>query len=104
MPKKMTFAPLGRASGNKVTGREKFLAGVKAKVPWSRLPAPVDAHCPRMGRKGGRPATPPEVALRIFCLRQWRLKLPDQDKTAPAASKSGHCGRNEGSNRHSIMP
>lgn len=71
MPKQMTFASLAHASKKKVTRREKFLAEMEAVVPWSRLLALIEPHYPKMGRKGGRPAMPLEVMLRIYCLQQW---------------------------------
>lgn len=71
MPKQMTFASLAHASKKKVTRREKFLAEMEAVVPWSRLLALIEPHYPKMGRKGGRPAIPLEVMLRIYCLQQW---------------------------------
>lgn len=71
MPKQMTFASLAQACKKKVTRREKFLAEMEAVVPWSRLLALIEPHYPKMGRKGGRPAMPLEVMLRIYCLQQW---------------------------------
>jgi len=71
MPKQMTFASLAHASKKKVTRREKFLSEMEAVVPWSRLLALIDPHYPKMGHKGGRPAMPLEVMLRIYCLQQW---------------------------------
>ncbi len=71
MPKQMTFASLAHASKKKVTRREKFLAEMEAVVPWSRLLALIEPHYPKMGHKGGRPAMPLEVMLRIYCLQQW---------------------------------
>jgi len=71
MPKQMTFASLAHASKKKVTRREKFLAEMEAVMPWSRLLALIEPHYPKMGRKGGRPAMPLEVMLRIYCLQQW---------------------------------
>ncbi len=71
MPKQMTFASLAHATKKKVTRREKFLAEMEAVVPWSRLLALIEPHYPKMGCKGGRPAMPLEVMLRIYCLQQW---------------------------------
>jgi len=67
----MTFASLAHASKKKVTRREKFLAEMEAIVPWSRLLVLIEAHYPKMGSKGGRPAIPLAVMLRIYCLQQW---------------------------------
>ena len=71
MPKQMTFASLAHATKKKVTRREKFLAEMEAVVPWSRLLVLIEPHYPRMGSKGGRPAIPLAVMLRIYCLQQW---------------------------------
>jgi len=71
MPKQLTFASLAHATKKKVTRREKFLAEMEAVVPRSRLLALIEPHYPKMGHKGGRPAIPLEVMLRIYCLQQW---------------------------------
>jgi transposase, IS5 family len=71
MPKKMTFASLAQTTKKKVTRRKKFLAEMDAVVPWSRLLALIEPHYPKMGSKGGRPAIPLDVMLRIYCLQQW---------------------------------
>jgi transposase, IS5 family len=71
MPKQMTFASLAQTTKKKVTRREKFLAEMEAVVPWSRLIGLIEPHYPKMGRKGGRPAIPLDVMLRIYCLQQW---------------------------------
>lgn len=71
MPKQMTFASLAHATRKKVTRREKFLAEMEALVPWSRLLVLIEPHYPKMGSKGGRPAIPLAVMLRIYCLQQW---------------------------------
>lgn len=71
MPKQMTFASLSHATKKKVTRREKFLAEMEAVVPWPRLQALIEPHYPKMGSKGGRPAIPLAVMLRIYCLQQW---------------------------------
>ena len=71
MPKQMTFASLAHTTKKKVTRREKFLAEMEAVVPWPRLLALIEGHYPKMGSKGGRPAIPLEVMLRIYCLQQW---------------------------------
>lgn len=71
MPKQMTFASLAHTTKKKVTRREKFLAEMEAVVPWPRLLALIEDHYPKMGSKGGRPAIPLDVMLRIYCLQQW---------------------------------
>ena len=71
MHKQMTFASLAHTTKKKVTRREKFLAEMEAVVPWPRLLALIEGHYPKMGSKGGRPAIPLEVMLRIYCLQQW---------------------------------
>lgn len=71
MHKQMTFASLAHATKKKVTRREKFLAEMEAVVPWPRLQALIEPHYPKMGSKGGRPAIPLEVMLRVYCLQQW---------------------------------
>jgi IS5 family transposase len=71
MPKQMTFASLAHSTKKKVTRREKFLAEMEAVVPWSRLVVLIEPHYPKMGSKGGRPAIPLTVMLRIYCLQQW---------------------------------
>ncbi len=71
MPKQMTFASLAHASKKKVTRREKFLAEMDAVVPWVRLLALIAPYYPKMGTKGGRPAIPLDVMLRIHCLQNW---------------------------------
>lgn len=71
MPKQMTFASLADASVKKVTRREKFLSEMEAVVPWVRLLALIVPYYPKMGTRGGRPAIPLEVMLRIYFLQQW---------------------------------
>jgi len=71
MSKQMTFSSLAHATKKKVTRREKFLAEMETVVPWSRLLALIEPHYPKMGSKGGRPAMPLAVMLRIYCLQQW---------------------------------
>ena len=71
MPKQMTFASLAHASRKKVTRREKFLSEMEAVVPWVRLLTLIAPHYPKMGTRGGRPAIPLEVMLRIYCLQNW---------------------------------
>ena len=71
MPHQMTFASLAHATKKNVTRREKFLSEIEAVVPWSRLLALIEPYYPKMGSKGGRPATPLGVMLRIYCLQQW---------------------------------
>lgn len=71
MPKQMTFASLAHTTKKKVTRREKFLAEMEVVVPWSRLLALIEPHYPKKGSKGGRPAIPLGVMLRIYCLQQW---------------------------------
>ncbi|MFQ5624376.1 MAG: IS5 family transposase [Paracoccaceae bacterium] len=71
MPKQITFASLAHASKKKVTRREKFLSEMEVVVPWPRLLALIEPRYPKMGSKGGRPAIPLAVMLRIYCLQQW---------------------------------
>ena len=39
----------------KQTRRELFLAQMGTVVPWTRLLALIEPHCPKAGPKGGRP-------------------------------------------------
>ncbi len=41
---------------------------MEAVVPWARLTALIEPHYPKAGPKGGRPAMPLEVMLRVYCL------------------------------------
>ncbi len=71
MQKQMTFASLVHPTKKEVTRRERVLGEMGRVVPWSRLLALIEPHYPKMGAKGGRPAIPLEVMLRIYCLQQW---------------------------------
>ncbi len=69
--KPTTFASFAYATKKKRTRREAFLAAMEAVVPWARLTALIEPHYPKAGPKGGRPAMPLEVMLRVCCLQQW---------------------------------
>jgi IS5 family transposase len=71
MPKQPAFPGLRHAMKKKLTRREKFLAGMEAVVPWTRLLALIGRYYPKAGSKGGRPPMPLETMLRVYFLQQW---------------------------------
>ena len=71
MPKQPAFPGLRHAMKKKQTRREKFLAGMEAVVPWTRLLALIEPHYPKAGPTGGRPPMPLETMLRVYFLQQW---------------------------------
>lgn len=52
MPKRPAFPGLRDAMKKKLTRRERFLGEMEAVVPWGRLLALIEPHCPRAGPKG----------------------------------------------------
>jgi len=69
IPKQPAFPSLRDALERRQTRREQFLAEMDAVVPWTRPPALSAPHCPKAGRKGGRPPMPPETMLRACFLQ-----------------------------------
>ena len=59
----LSFASLDHAAKKKRTKREIFLAEMAGVVPWARLEAVIEPHCPKTGAKGGRRAFPPHRYL-----------------------------------------
>ena len=51
--KQTTFASLADAGMKKRTRRERFLGEMEAVVPWARLVALIEPHCPNAGPKAG---------------------------------------------------
>jgi len=47
--KQTTFASLADAGMKKRTRRERFLGEMEAVVPWARLVALIEPHCPNAG-------------------------------------------------------
>jgi porin len=58
MPKQPTSPDLRNAMKKKKPRREKFLAKMDEVVPWTRLLALIEPHCPEEGPKGRRPTVP----------------------------------------------
>lgn len=71
MPKQPAFPGLRDAMKKKMTRRERFLAEMDGVVPWNRLLAPIAAHYPKAGPKGGRPPMALETMLRVYFLQNW---------------------------------
>ncbi len=53
----------------KSTSRADFLAQMNRIVPWEKMLAKLSRHYPKASPKGGRPAKPLEVMLRIYFLQ-----------------------------------
>jgi hypothetical protein len=53
MPKQPAIPGLPYAMKEKQTRREKVLAEMEAVVPWGRLLAHIEPHCPKAGPKSG---------------------------------------------------
>lgn len=68
--KQTTFASLAWNAKGRTTRRERFLAEMKAVVPWARLMALIEPHYPK-GTGSGRPPMPLERMLRIYFMQQW---------------------------------
>jgi transposase, IS5 family len=60
-----------QSTAKKRTKREKFLAGMKAVVPWKALINLIEPPYPKSSSKGGRPAYPLETMLRVHLMQQW---------------------------------
>jgi hypothetical protein len=52
--KQTTFASLSYQSKKKQTRGEKFLAEMEQVVPWAKLVAVIEPHCPTSEGKGDR--------------------------------------------------
>jgi IS5 family transposase len=71
-PKQLSLAETGfTARRGKATRKEEFLSQMESVVPWSRLEALIEPHYYKAGAKGGRPAMPVSVMLRIHFMQQW---------------------------------
>jgi len=71
MPKHPAIPGLRDAMKKKVTCREMFLTEMDAVVPWGRLIELIEPQDPKAGPKGGRPAMPLALMLRIYVLQSW---------------------------------
>jgi IS5 family transposase len=60
--KQTSFASAEYAGKNRQTRRERFLAEMNVVVPWGRLQALIESHCPRSGKVGR-----PQLACRACC-------------------------------------
>jgi len=70
--KQMSLAETGfLPKATKPTRKEVFLSEMERVVPWSRLESLIEPHYFVKGTKGGRPATPLSVMLRIHLIQQW---------------------------------
>jgi len=69
--KQFGFGDYEQSTAKKRTRRERFLAEMEAVVPWKELVDLIEPHYPRTSSKGGRPAYPLEMMLRIHLLQQW---------------------------------
>lgn len=77
MLKQPAFPGLCHAMKKKLTRQEKVLAEMEAAVPWTRLPALIGRHYPKVGPRGGRPRMPLETMLRVcFLQRCYALSDP----------------------------
>jgi len=72
----------------KVTRRPRFVTEMDAVVPWARLPAVVEPHCPKAPQ--GRPP-PLRRILRIDVVQLW-LNPSDLDfaRRLPSPQVGGH--------------
>jgi IS5 family transposase len=68
--KQTSFASLAFTEKKRRTRRERFLAEMKAVVPWSALLAVIEPHYPKSGRPGRQPIGL-ETMLRIYFMQQW---------------------------------
>jgi len=50
----LSFASLDLAAKRKRTKRDVFLAEMVAVVPWGKLVAVIELHCPKLGPNGER--------------------------------------------------
>lgn len=67
--KQLSFASLAYEHKRKRTRKEKFLSEMEQVVPWKRLIQKVKRYYAK--GKGGRPAMPLEMMLRIYLMQQW---------------------------------
>jgi len=68
--KQRSLAETGYERRPKATKRQRFLAGMDAVVPWSRLVAVIEPSYPKP-TAGGHLPFPIETMLRIHCMQQW---------------------------------
>ena len=66
-----SFAEIAFDCRPKTTKRQQFLVEMERVIPWARLLAAVEAAQPKMTAKGGRPAFPASIMLRIHFMQQW---------------------------------
>jgi hypothetical protein len=87
MPKQPAFPSMTQSMKKKRTRREQFLAEMDAVVPWRRLLALIEPHCPKAGPKGGRPPMLLETILRVYFLQDW-YALSDPRRFAATAGSA----------------
>jgi transposase, IS5 family len=69
MQRQIGFAEAKSAGNERVTKRQRFLAGMKKVVPSSQLLSVIETYCPK-GERGGPPIGL-EWMLRIYFLQKW---------------------------------
>lgn len=69
--KQMTFSELDYLSKRKTTKKERFLSEMEAVVPFERLLSVIEPFYPKARSKGGRPAKPLAMMLRVYLLQNW---------------------------------
>jgi IS5 family transposase len=70
-PIQLGFTDYEQIFAKKRTRRQRFLGEMEATVPWEAFLALIEPVYHKPSRKGGRPAIPLEVMLRIHLLQQW---------------------------------
>lgn len=65
------FGDYEQSTAKKRTKRERFLSEMQAVVPWKALIDLIEPHYPKTSSKGGRPAYPLAIMLRIHLMQQW---------------------------------
>jgi IS5 family transposase len=70
-PLQLGFTDYEQTYAKKKTRRQRFLDEMEATVPWDAFLALISPVYHRPSAKGGRPAFPLEVMLRIHLLQQW---------------------------------
>ena len=70
-PLQLGFTDYEQIHAKKRTRRQRFLDEMEATVPWEAFLALIEPVYHKPTSKGGRPAMPLEVMLRIHLLQQW---------------------------------
>lgn len=55
----------------KSTRQAEFLAQINAIILWEKILTKLSRHYPKASPKGGKPAKPLEVKLRIYFVQNW---------------------------------